>query len=110
MCLIGIFDKIWATKTPATHAQAVIAFSLVGEPGEQISLKLQIIRPTGAVLNTFENKIVLPDTGSIRSSFEIRNMILPDFGPYAIQVDLGEGPPKAVSLIVQPPPQKPRTG
>jgi hypothetical protein len=108
LCLVGIFDKIWTTNTPVTHPQLAIAFSVIGEPGENVGMKLSIIRPTGAPLQSFNTTFVLPNEGSARSSFQILGLVLPDFGPYAIEADLGDGPPKVVHFNVQAPPQTPQ--
>jgi hypothetical protein len=94
LCLIGIFDTIFATKAPAAHPRAAVGFGLVGEPGESGEAKLEIIGTTGAIIAKTTAGFTLPDAGSAQGLIDIPQLVLPEFGRYAIQIDLGETIPK----------------
>lgn len=94
LCMIGVFDMIFAPNIPVGHPRIAIGFTMTGEPGESGDVKLEIISPTGKVIARARARFALPDTGSAHANFEIQNLVLSDFGRYAVQVDLGEGIPK----------------
>ena len=94
LCMIGVFDVILATKSPAKHPRLAIGFSVIGEPGETGTIKLEIIAPTAKVIAEAEANFTLPDAGSAQAHLEIPNLVLPEFGRYAIQIDLGDNLPK----------------
>jgi hypothetical protein len=101
LCMVGIFDMIFATAVPAAHARAFIGFSLVGEPGEKGEAKLEIIGPTGQVVSSAKAAFTLPELGSAFGALEVQNLVLPEFGRYAIQIDLGESLPKQAWFTLQ---------
>jgi len=95
LCLIGIFDVINAAQVPAAHDRASVGFSIIGEPGERVQLKLDIIGPLGQTLTTATPpEFTLPDDGAARGQIEVRHLVLADWGRYAIQIDVGDGSPK----------------
>ena len=94
LCLIGIFDTVFASNAPAAHPRASIGFSIIGEPGESGDIKLEIIGPIGQTVANASGRFTLPDAGSASVHMDIANIPLPDFGRYAIQIDLGENLPK----------------
>lgn len=89
LCLIGIFDKIHARAVPSTHLQAAIAFGLLGDEGEQVALRVQIVRPTGGVLVHIGGPATL-GRGVTRGNLPLHELVLPDFGNYAIEVYNGD--------------------
>lgn len=94
LCMIGIFDIMFAPAVPFNHEKIFIGFNLVGEPGEKGETKLEIIAPTGTVISSAKGVFTLPDTGSAFGAMQVVNLELPEFGRYAIQIDLGESVPK----------------
>jgi hypothetical protein len=94
VCLIGIFDNIFTPTVPITHPRAAIGFSIIGEPGETGDVKLEVIGPTGQIVTETSARFTLPDDGTARAFLEIVGLTLPEFGRYAIQIDLGESIPK----------------
>ena len=100
ICMIGIFDVIYAVNVPVKHERAFIGFSVIGEPGEVVPLRLDIISPTGRTLAHVEQQFTLPDGASAQVSLEVRELSLKDFGRHAIQVDLGDGQPKSAWFTV----------
>lgn len=93
--VIGLFDVIWAHAVPVTHERAFVAFNILGEPGERVTVRLEIIGPNGLMIAQTQGVAVLPDSGGAKAFIELRNMTMTDFGRHAIQVDLGDGQPKS---------------
>jgi len=109
LCLIGIFETIFADAIPATHPRAAIGFNLIGEPGEQIKATIKIISPSAEVIARADIVSVLPDAGTGSVHLEIQGLALPEFGRYAIELDLGAASPKTawftLRKLVKPPEQ-----
>lgn len=101
LCLIGIFDRVFATSVPTKHHMAAVAFLLVGEPKEKVALKLEIVRPTGGSLLSLEMESQLGDTGVSRGNIGIGDLLLPDFGNYALQIYANEALIKTSTFTVQ---------
>src|SRR4051812_42703894 len=94
LSMIGVFDTIFSHEVPVTHQHAAVGFSIIGEPGETGQMKLEIIDPNGQPITQGGGNFTLPDSGSGYASLEFWNLVLPEFGRYAIQIDLGEHVPK----------------
>jgi hypothetical protein len=89
--LIGIFDTIYAKALPVTHPRAAIGFAIIGEPGERVQPKLEIISPMGKVLATAKlGSIELPNQGGAFAHVDLAGLKLSDWGRHAIQIDLGD--------------------
>lgn len=102
LCMIGIFDTVFTPSVPTMHPRAMIGFSLIGEPGESGTMKLEVIGPTGKIISTADAQFTLPDAGSAFGHLEIQNLLLEELGRYAIQINLGEGLPKQAWLTLKP--------
>ena len=90
--MVGIFDTIFVKELPVSHPRAAIGFNIVGEPGERVQMKLEIIGPTGdAILKAPQQSFVLPDVGTAFVHQDLQNLVMNDFGRHAIQIDLGDG-------------------
>jgi hypothetical protein len=111
LCLIGIFDRIFAGSVPTKHHQAALAFHLLGEPKEALELRFEIVRPTGATLLSLEAQTQLGDTGVVRGSLGIGDLLLPDYGNYALQLYSNDTLVKTATFTVQQSPtQSPQPG
>jgi hypothetical protein len=106
VCLIGIFDLIFAPDTPIKHERAFIGFSVIGEPGENVLLKLEIIGPKGESLGKVAREFTLPDSGSAQVALEMKDLMLKNFGRHAIQIDLGDGQPKSAWFTLKQSPKQ----
>ena len=42
MCMVGVFDRIFATAVPAVHHQASFVLKLIGEPKERVQFEKTI--------------------------------------------------------------------
>jgi len=105
-CLIGIFDRVFATQVPTVLLQAALGIKLLGNPGEQVAFRIEIIRPTGGQLATFGGNVVIAESGSLEVSVRMAGLQLPDFGVYGLNIYTAESLAKTVSFSVsQPPPQ-----
>jgi hypothetical protein len=94
--LIGVFDTIYAKALPVTHHRAAIGFAIIGEPGERVQPKIEIISPTGKVLATAAlGPLVLPNQGGAFAHVDVAGLKMADWGRHAIQIDLGDGDQKS---------------
>src|SRR3989442_12152422 len=78
MCLIGMFDRVFAAAVPTSHHQAALAVRLIGNPNEKVALKVEIVRPSGGVLGTLGGEVTLGDTGT--GEFQINTVGWPTQG------------------------------
>jgi hypothetical protein len=101
LCMVGVFDLMFTPSPPHTHPRAFIAFSIIGEPGEHGEAKLEIIGPSGQVIVDAKVGFTLPDLGSAFGALEVQNLVLPECGRYAIQIDLKESLPKQAWFTLQ---------
>lgn len=112
MCIIGVFDRIFAANVPSAQNQAALAMKFVGSAGEQTTFKIEIVRPAGGKLLEFDGNVQLGDTGTAEFQFNIVGLPLPDFGLYNFNIFIGTELAKTVGfLVTQPlqvvPPQQP---
>jgi hypothetical protein len=108
-CLIGVFDRIFTPRVPATHHQAALALKLIGDATEKVALKIEITRPQGGVLVTLGAETQLTDSGTVELQINMAGLQLPDFGLYAFNIYLGDQLAKSVGVTVSTPPQPPPT-
>lgn len=105
-CLIGVFEVITAQHVPAQHTRAVLAFNVAGEPHEEISLRVEIVRPDkGVLLSPPAMRARLSSNGQQHFFLGIDNLILPDWGPYEINILIDDRLRASVSFEVRRPPQ-----
>jgi hypothetical protein len=108
MCLIGTFDRIFASAVPGGLHQAAIAMKLLGDANETANFRLEILRPNqSGQLITAQGSTVLGDSGTADVQFNIAGLPLPDYGVYSINVYVDEGAPRTVSFQVMKPPNPP---
>ena len=93
--LIGIFDTIYTKTVPIRHPRAAIGVAIIGEPGEKVQAKLEIISPTGKPLAKGQIGMTLPNQGSAFAHIDLQNLLLAEWGRHAIQLDFGDGVPKS---------------
>jgi len=105
-CLIGIFDRIFAPQVPTVLHQAALGVKFLGNPGEQIAFRVEIIRPTGSQLATFGGNVVISESSSLEVSIRMAGLQLPDFGAYGLNIYSNEALMKNISFLVVQPPQQ----
>jgi hypothetical protein len=105
ICLIGIFDRIFTQAVPSIQHQAALAMKIVGQPGEHVALRVEVVRPTGGQLVKFEGNVDLGDTGAAEVQFGIVSLPIPDFGLYSFNVFIGDELAETVGFLVMQPPQ-----
>lgn len=105
VCVIGIFDRMYALNVPATHPQAAIVLRFVGDAHEKLTFKLEIIRPTGGTIGGLQGNTELGDTGTADFNVNIGGLPIPDYGSYAFQLYINEQLSKTISFVVMKPDQ-----
>jgi hypothetical protein len=103
-CLIGIFDRVFAQSVPTTLNRSSLAAKIVGEPKETAQLKIEIVRPTGGVLATLGGPVELGENGVVEVQMAIQGLPLPDWGPYAFNIHIGDDLAKTLGVSVAKPP------
>ena len=106
MCMVGVFDRIFAKTVPATHLQAFLVLKLVGEPKEKAKIRVDIVRPTGDVLGKIEGTSELGDDGTSQLKLGIRGLPLPDFGIYAFNIYIAAELDRTIGVTVAPTPDR----
>jgi hypothetical protein len=106
LCIIGVFDAIYAPKLPAKHERSVVAFNIIGEPGEKVPIRLEIVGPSGKSIAKAQLETTLPDAGGAQVHIQLSGLVLKEFGRHAILLDIGGGAPKEAwfTLLEQQPP------
>jgi uncharacterized protein DUF6941 len=104
-CLIGIFDRVFATNVPTALVRSSLAIKVVGDPKEKVRVRIEIVRPTGGVLSTLQVDVELGDNGVAEVQAGIQGMPLPDWGIYGFNIYVGEeSKPKTIMITVSQPP------
>ncbi len=110
LCLIGIFDRIFAPAVPATQHQAAFVLKLVGEPQETVQLRLEVVRPTGEVLARITGEGRLGEAGTAEVHMGLAGLPLPDLGIYAFNLYVGDQLARSLGVTVSRPPEAPPAG
>lgn len=104
-CLIGAFDRIYTAAVPAQHHHAALVVRFAGEPSELVKFRIEIVRPSGGTIGTVNGEVKLGDTGGSEFITNIAGLPIPDFGPYAFNIYVGDDKaPKVITFTVAPPP------
>ena len=110
LCLIGIFDRVVAPAVPATQHQAALALKFVGEPKEDVRLRVEVVRPTGEILAKLEGGGELGEGGTAEIHLGMAGVPLPEFGIYAFNRYIGERLARTVGVTVSRAPESGQTG
>jgi hypothetical protein len=103
-CLIGIFDLMTTDKLPLTVRRMCLAGQIIGRPNESVDVVIAITRDDGHALMETRATIDCGATGTRGFIFELLDLILSEYGRYAIGVFLSEDKPLDVTFfqIVRP--------
>lgn len=71
MCMIGVFDRVYAPAVPSALHQSSLAMRLLGEPNETVNFRVEIIRPNGGQLARIEGTVQVGDTGKTELQLNI---------------------------------------
>ncbi|WAM31016.1 DUF6941 family protein [Caldicellulosiruptor naganoensis] len=90
VCLIGIFKYILAQHVPVQHTRCAFVFQVLGEPNENVKIELRLMRPDSRepLLNLQHPGFVLSPEGEAIHVIGLDNLLLPDYGPYEMEVFL----------------------
>ena len=102
-CLIGVFDRIYASQVPTTHHQSALALKVFGDPQEKVRIRIEIRRPGGNQLAKLQGAAELGPGGTADLQFNIAGLPLPDFGDYSIKVFLNDKSVKEIRFVVTEP-------
>jgi len=105
MCLIGVFYRVFSTAVPSVLRQTALAIKFIGEAGEHVTFRVEIVRPTGGQLGKLEGTVDLAESGFSELQLGIAGLPLPDFGLYSFNIFLGEELVKTVGFLVTQPVQ-----
>lgn len=106
-CIIGIFDRVFATAVPSALHQSALVVKLLGQPGETIRFRVEIIRPAGGQLAKFEGEARCGEIGVAELQMNMAGLPLPDWGLYGFQIFAGDQnmPIGQANFVLQEPPQ-----
>jgi hypothetical protein len=109
MCMIGIFDRIFAPRVPAALNHSSLAMRILGQPNETVQFRVDVVRPNGGQLINLEGTVQVGDTGKTELQFNIAQLALPDYGLYSFNIYEGQELLKTVGFLVAQPPQPTQT-
>jgi hypothetical protein len=104
-CMIGTFDKVFASNVPTVLNRSALAIKFLGQPTESVNFRMEIVRPTGGLLGTLAGTVQLAETGTAEMQLNIAGLSLPDYGVYAFKIYEGDSLLKVISFMVEKPPQ-----
>lgn len=104
-CLIGLFDRILAARVPAVHRQAALAFRIVGNPGEAVTVRVLLLPPgPGEPLIDLTNpEVDLGPVGVHDAVLPLADLRFQHFGSYELRVELDSEPVTAAIFVVERP-------
>lgn len=104
-CLIGAFDRIFSPNVPSILPHASVGMKILGNPGERVNFRLEIIRPVGTQLLSAQGSALIADSGNADVQFNLVNTALPDHGVYSINIYVNDELSRPVTFqVVAPPP------
>jgi hypothetical protein len=104
-CLIGAFDRIYAPTVPILLPKASVALKILGDPGERVRFRIEIIRPVGTQLLGADGNTLIADSGTADVQFNLVNTGLPDYGVYSVNIYVNGELSRAITFQVTTPPQ-----
>lgn len=112
MCVIGIFDRVFVGQVPAQHRRAHVVARIAVKPKENVAVRIDLVRPTGAVLKTVNVPVAVPDSTEADAYVHVHlvldNLPLPDFGAYRCNVYITDELKWSLRLVVERMPQPSR--
>ncbi len=102
--IIGIFDKIFVTKLPATHPKMVVASIISGDPNSVCSLEIEFIGPDGQISKqnkptSMNIKVGVNGKGNVAS--EYIGFTVMDIGEHKVRLRINGDIVKEIPLYVQ---------
>ena len=109
-CLIGIFSNIFVADVPATHPLMALALQVRGQPNEQVTLDISILKPNGQQLVGGPAQLALGEEGGAFVAVLLVQTVFPEIGKYPIVVKSGENVLAKSALLVRPVAEAPTKG
>jgi hypothetical protein len=85
-CMIGVFDRIFASSFPAAQPYMSIAVQIHGTPHEIVKIKIELGRANGDVLVSMEGELSVNANGGAFLNFNMVNTQFPEPGRYVVKV------------------------
>lgn len=104
LCVIGIFDRIYAKSVPTIHVGARLVAQLAGGPSERFRIKVQILRPTASTLKSVDGSGETSPEGGAGVHLDLSPLHLPDYGKYRVNIFLDDEPAGLMTFSVLSPP------
>ena len=104
MCMIGVFDRIFAKRVPTTHLRASLVVRLRGESSEGVTVRIEIVRPTKTVLKRVEGSGEMSTAGSAGLQLDLAPLQLPDWGEYVCNIFVNDVLSYTLMFTVASPP------
>lgn len=87
-CIIGIFEQVFASNFPATHASMFVAARLTGTPNEPVAVKVEIGRPNGDALASAQANITIGQDAAANLQVNFIGVQFPEAGRYTVKVSV----------------------
>jgi hypothetical protein len=100
MCMIGAFDRVFAPAVPTALHHSSLAMKVLGNPGENINFRIEVVRPSGGQLASVGGTVSIPDSSSADIQLNFAGLALPDYGVYAVNIYVNEELSKSTTFIV----------
>lgn len=104
MCIIGIFDNIYAKQVPTIHPQAFLVVQLRGKQKEGVSIRIEVVRPGGTSLLRIDGSGQIGDGGGAAMQLSLSPLQLPDWGRYDCNVYVNDALAYTAKFSVLKPP------
>ncbi|MGE0363053.1 MAG: hypothetical protein AB7R67_20235 [Vicinamibacterales bacterium] len=98
MCMIGAFNQISTTSVPAVHALAALVLKVSGDANEKVSIRVEIVRPSGGLLVKVEGEVQLGIVGAGEINLQLNQLPLPDWGLYSFNIFVADQLSKTIGF------------
>jgi len=108
LCMIGIFDRVFAQKVPTGISKVALAGEIIGAPaGQEIELKVSLVDDKGKdALKPNTIKVRPSVSGSASFVINIGVLEFKKFGEYTFKLFKGRKPLAEFPLYISKPPKR----
>ena len=89
-CIIGIFDRITASKFPNVHPVMTVAAQLRGQQGHKLAVQISMVDPKNKPLFTVNAGLSFGQNGAAFLHFQMVQLGFPMSGNYTVNI-ISEG-------------------
>lgn len=104
-CLIGLFDRILAPRVPAVHRSAALAFRIVGNADEPVTVRILLLPPGAGepLLDLTNPDVNLGPTGVHDAVLPLHDLPFQRYGSYELRIELDSEPVTAAIIVLERP-------